>query len=517
MRRRALLGGSLKNIEKAVIPIDLSQLDDAGSYKVQFNVSTRSGLLQIDFGDGTVINYTRQNEDYTISNIKAQHNYLTKYVGNITLIFLKGVADCYSIGLTAGGVTNYTKFKILDFGDWISQFPNLYSVVIDRYNYQTPRGDRISGNLAKLPKSVKKIGTGAVELAAPKPYFDFDELPIDSELEWIKSDYTGTSSFGNIVVLGDLANAPESLKYLTLRFDTSALRYTQGKVWASSFDTLFISNSNQLTTQEVDDILNDLADSVTVAEGDKLIRIEIATRSDASDSAVSYLEGLGFSVEIATFFEPNSEICYLPFDGDILDASGSGFDFRMTTGAENYDTGRNGKQCFKFSSHRIKSINALALGSDSVTIAFWFNSNGETISNMYFCDSHTSNTNNSFNIQQSTHVNNSYIGIYDRNASGGLNRGYGKPAINDSNWHHCVFVIDRSQNGANQNAIYIDGVLDYTSVTATDNDGEWNIMFFTIGGGGDQLRDLKGLMQDFHMYNYAFDSTDVSDLYNAEL
>lgn len=511
MRRRALLGGSLKNIETVVIPIDLSGQADAGSYSILLGISTRSGLMEIDFGDGAVINNTKTT-DYFSLNGDITHDYLTKFVGEIKFTFFKGASDCFSICLYSGGAFR-SDYKIQDFRDWVNQFPNLHSF---RLNKTSPTvGDQLIGNLANIPAALKKLFIGSISLTAPLPFFNFSGLPVNSELEQLRIESSAT-----LLVFGDFAELSELMKLIFIS-DTpnlSGMTYST-KSWPESFDTLYIGDKNALTAAEVDDILIDMADSILYSEGGQSINIRMASRTSASDAAVAYLKSIGFSVYGTKPFPANSEICHLPFDGNILNALANGFDFQYRLGGNSFVAGRNGAQCYKFTGNQIIwSVMALELGTDTVTIAFWFNSNGETISNMFFCDSGSVlNSNNAFSVRQDSTFNNNYIGVYDKGSGGTVNSGYGQPAINDSNWHHCLFVIDRSQNGANQNVIYIDGVLNYTSVTANDNDGEWLKMWFSIGGVGNGGNRLKGLMQDFHMYNYAFDATDVSDLYNDEL
>ena len=102
-------------------------------------------------------------------------------------------------------------------------------------------------------------------------------------------------------VYGNIASL-KKCTYIKIRSSESMdLIYNQkpyGHYFPESFDTLYIDGTTGLTSEMVDSLLIDLANSVKEATGGKTILIKSSNRSSNSDSAVSVLENLGFSISI---------------------------------------------------------------------------------------------------------------------------------------------------------------------------------------------------------------------------
>jgi hypothetical protein len=88
----------------------------------------------------------------------------------------------------------------------------------------------------------------------------------------------------------------------------------------------------------------------------------------------------------------------------------------------------------------------------------------------------------------------------------------GDSSVDDSNWHHCTWVLDRSVNNLR---VYIDGVLKGTdSVDVNAYQGNNNGMTFGSGQGrgGTALYYLNGFMDDIRRYDRPLTQQEIEHL-----
>lgn len=232
-------------------------------------------------------------------------NYSSQFTGNVKFYVKNGSpADIYSINIYI--LQNFepyetrNKLYITDFNLWLLQFPNLYSINLNVYSYGVDsRRPTIIGNLAKIPTYIKEVSIRNIDVLNANYYIYMNVSDFSSSSELEKFLHVGYYSVAakNLNIYGDLQNLPTNIKVFNIQnhLSSAVLTYTAGRVWRSDFDTLYLNKA--LTTTETDNLLIDLANSVTSAVGDKIIRLRGA-RTSVSDSAVLYLESLGFTVTI---------------------------------------------------------------------------------------------------------------------------------------------------------------------------------------------------------------------------
>ena len=108
-------------------------------------------------------------------------------------------------------------------------------------------------------------------------------------------------------------------------------------------------------------------------------------------------------------------------------------------------------------SQSLKTNANFNINTDKVSISFWIKTSQTNIGVVAML-SNDYNYNSAFTaIINDLHPNKIYIGDHTTQ----YNVGYSSVNINDNNWHHIVITIDRSQNGLNQNRIYVDGNIAY--------------------------------------------------------
>lgn len=225
------------------------------------------------------------------------------YTGDIRILPLeydrRNIKSIALARVLGGGTTNTgDKFYIEDLSRFLSQFPNLYSIGLNYYTYgEEAAKATIKGDLALIPKYIKRVSLRNLHLKdlATNLVYNINLIPPDSELEWFK---LGDGSTNYIMTIsGDLVNLPSNIEFFKIIYSHPIGRfvYSGGKEWRSDFDSLQINSV--LPTPDLDLLLNDLANSITVSKGGRLISLR-GTRTSASDSAVTYLQGLGFTVTI---------------------------------------------------------------------------------------------------------------------------------------------------------------------------------------------------------------------------
>lgn len=291
---------------------DLAYIPISTSISVNFMISTRGGGIFCRRGDGTDVFATSVpiNTDYSTAPAKSYNigfNYSAIFTGDMSLRFTRGLQDVYSISFgvfhdgSPPSAEQKSKFNI-DIKTFFSQFPNLYSVWFDDYAYQSPsRMATYKGDFSQFPDSVERILFYAFEAyrASIDSVINLSNYRPTSRLKYFNFSGGGYGyvSTTNIFLTGDLSKLPPLCNYFyVVRCGSgSAISYTAGKVWPSSFDTLGLPIA--LSNIQNNNLLIDMANSITTAIGNKSISLK-GNRTILSDSAVTYLQGLGFTVTI---------------------------------------------------------------------------------------------------------------------------------------------------------------------------------------------------------------------------
>ena len=284
-----------------------------------FYVSTRVGNYIVDKGDGsapfehTVINKNKDFTNLTIFDYDSRSvSYSSSFTGNMSLKFPQGLKDVFSVATTKGDTGNVSKLNIADIETFFKQFPNLYSVFISEFLGSTAV---IKGDLAKLPNSVERvlIQYTAVVNSATDFTLNLSNYSTGSNLKF----FSTIRNDSPLKVLGDLGKTPSTLQFLNIAavHAGSEITYTAGKVWASSFDTLYLPIA--LTPTENDNLLIDANNSVTTAIGGKLWDLK-GFRTSASDTAISGLIAKGFTVNCTRI---SDTMLTMPLSANLLDSS----------------------------------------------------------------------------------------------------------------------------------------------------------------------------------------------------
>lgn len=282
-----------------------------GTVTGRIRISTRKGTVVVVLPDGSKVEYTPQkNFDLATGNgtgAPLQFDYVTAFTGDAILIARAGTKDVYSLKIeknNAAGIDRTTsdKLNILDFGSFIKQFPKLYSIVISYYAQGIVNQQAVvKGDLSQVPNSLRNfyIENKDFKNGITDVYMNISNFDANSQLSFFNCAIQNTTNASFALrVLGDIAKLPNNISYFRINYvaSNSSVTYTPGRVWRSNFNS-FIFLTFTLSSIIIDNILIDLANSVTSAVGGKLIQMK-GTRTSASDSAVTYLQGLGFTVTI---------------------------------------------------------------------------------------------------------------------------------------------------------------------------------------------------------------------------
>lgn len=523
MRRRALLGG-IPAGESFTIPV-------VNCSVIGFYISTRSNNIKVDFGDGTKNTYEvlKFIDNINQNGTLVSNTYSTLYTGDITITLIGGLKDLFSLRIEYWQISSptHTAIVINNFGKWIGQFPNLYSFnITGSYTNQIYNTSIfIKGSLFDVPESVEMLEYRGVQTASNSELsFDLDTFPANSKMRWIHL-YLGMPK-----IIGDLANLPETISFFKLEYISGAnftgsnFTYSGGRIWAEEFDTLNLS-TYILGTSETDDLLNDLANSVTTATGSKEIALARCVRTEASDSAVNYLEGLGFTVtviEARALYDANY-LFRMDFDNNFNTYSKDVIGIESGNGKNVPFVGFGGTSGLKLSGRvpgeyscsfyllSLKTVSNLNIETDAITIAFWLKKNLSGNPRIINHSSDPENTANTFRIWQQDA--NKGVRVNDKDGST-LNSWRGDTRTDDNVWYHIVVVIDRSLPATDSTEIYVDGVLDSkTSISTNNTSGDFGSHPLYIG----LSNQFRGELMRLKILDYALDATNVSDLYNNEL
>ena len=167
------------------------------------------------------------------------------------------------------------------------------------------------------------------------------------------------------------------------------------------------------------------------------------------------------------------------------------------------------------SSQSLKTNSNFLINSDKVSISFWIKTSQTTAGILTELSSNYNNNNAFLAIINDLHPNKIYIADHTTV----YNIGYSSVNINDNNWHHIVITIDRSQNGLNQNRIYVDGNLVYVQNTngQSDLNGNWGLFPLFIGQRGGSSFGFNGQLKFLKIFNYPLSTSEITNLYNKTM
>lgn len=478
--------------------------------RYRFFISTRTGNLKVKMPDGEIVNYnTPKLVDSTISKVNGfERNYPTPYSPqDIEVTSIKGNSDIYSIYFGWANKQYNDNYNIQDIGTFFSQFPNLYSINWDIYAYKKDaQRPTIKGNLFALPKSVTRVTVNKLDvLDRPNNiYGNFDSFTNDMQLTYFSDvDYwvSGGSKY-----YGNLAKTPPSVNFLKITAtNNSILTYTSGKVWASSFDTLDIGNAT-MSYSDIDNLLNDMANSIATAIGSKVIRLAYCYRTVASDTAVAYLQSLGFTITILGILLNPMKILDLPLQNNFTDTTG--INTMVAGGTSNLPTFtlEGGEYAATFNgSQSLKTNSNFVINSDKVSISFWLKTSQTTRA--------TLGNGSSIDLSLNTWVDT--LGIYTSGNAGG---NAVTTQRNFVNWTHIVMIYDRNL-GKDQGKIYVNGVLNFSQRTDNyaNNIGNFVASIFILGQSASLTQGFNGQLKFLKIFNYPLTQTEITNLYNKTM
>ena len=466
---------------------------DGGGYNQTIIFSTRNG-------NATVF---RGQQNQTVSYIPSKNVDLTLTTGNITnsssgtntlpskITFLNGFKDVYSFKV--GSRMNISSIK-----DFFKDFTNLYSI---NFDYEGFGGVNVVGSLTDIPDSVERVHKSVLStnVSTYTLSLDVSNFSTTSNLKYFHFVVNLPTTSGN------LAKLPSQLYYFKLAGNAGTFTYSGTKVWASSFDTLDLGNAS-LSYTETDNLFIDMANSITTAIGSKVIRLANCYRTTASNTAVAYLQGLGYTITVA-----NYELAY-KFDGNFNDVNG--INNLVQNGTITFTTDRKGgNTAVQFGSGFLQTINNLP-ASSIWSISFWINTTQTSLEGYLFYLTTNYYSNNAFvselNFQN---VNKLLAGI---SASPHNFKTLSK-VLNDNNWHHIVLIFDRGKSATDEIKIYIDNVLQTLSIFNSNN-GDHTGNFVSdklyIGAVGSNLYKYQGKMSDIKIFNYPLNQAEITNLYN---
>lgn len=286
MRRRALIGNDIPAEREA-------EIETRGGVSFQFSLTTRKGGYTINYQDGMAIvdGFQGLNTNRLFPNSDPRV---------IKLWFKNGVQAVDTISFVLGSKA----LKITDLGTFLNQFPKLRVITL---RTETSTTSEISGDIADISDGLEEFYYENIFIinTPERLHWNLSRCSLTSVLKKFAKGVSGVSA-GYIIIYGDLAKLPKTVEYLD--FSTviwnQGVSYSGGKIWAAETDYINLQGC-WFTPTEKDDILNDMANSITTAVGLKRLLIP-GFRTSASDSAYSYLVGLGFDVPETEIVDPNS-------------------------------------------------------------------------------------------------------------------------------------------------------------------------------------------------------------------
>ena len=292
-----------------------------GTITMRLLISTRVGNSIVNKGDGSadIVYVTAKNTNASGITTTLDLTYSSAFTGNISVKFLFGLKDVYSIAFfefTGGSNSNTDKqLNILDLKIFFGQFQNINNVYLDYSDFGYTKAI-LKGDLSQFPDSLESLSLRMLKFknAGTDLYLNFSNYSASSKLKSLVSERGGDST---LKILGDLGKAPSTLQYLNIQGSLagSTITYTAGKVWTNSFDTLYLPIP--LTTSETDNLFIDANNSVTTAIGSKSWTLQ-GFRTSVSDTAVAGLIAKGFTVNCLRI---SDTMLTMPLSSNLLDSS----------------------------------------------------------------------------------------------------------------------------------------------------------------------------------------------------
>ena len=292
-----------------------------GTITMRLLISTRVGNSIVNKGDGSadIVYVTAKNTNASGITTTLDLTYSSAFTGNISVKFLFGLKDVYSIAFfefTGGSNSNTDKqLNILDLKIFFGQFQNINNVYLDYSDFGYTKAI-LKGDLSQFPDSLESLSLRMLKFknAGTDLYLNFSNYSASSKLKSLVSERGGDST---LKILGDLGKAPSTLQYLNIQGSLagSTITYSAGKVWTNSFDTLYLPIP--LTTSETDNLFIDANNSVTTAIGGKLWDLK-GVRTPTSDVAVAGLIAKSFTVNC---FRISDTMLTMPLSANLLDYS----------------------------------------------------------------------------------------------------------------------------------------------------------------------------------------------------
>lgn len=208
---------------------------------------------------------------------------------------------------------------------------------------------------------------------------------------------------------------------------------------------------------------------------------------------------------------PTDFILAYDFDGDLQDKSPNGnhgVNSGNTSGVLSYVAGSKiGKKALYVEDNYVKTAVPLNVASNKVSVSLWVKTTQSTAPALLAQHGETATINSFYSY---TNEGGFSINGVDK----GLNKRSSNFNIFDGNWHHIVFVFDRSL-GTNQTLIYVDGFENSsaTSANADIADSDFGAATLYLLMRDDTTIGFKGAMERVKVYDRVLSNTEVTQLY----
>jgi hypothetical protein len=213
-----------------------TDLDNFSQYSI-----TSSGNFTLNWGDGTVVNYS-------LGNHSLSHSYSTPFSGEIVLTTYSNYISSLNIGQDT---INNGKVEIRV--SELAKLKSLSSLTATRNNF--------TGDISEFPKKIHTL--------------DIDENTLT----------------------GDIALLPPNITRVRIRFNNTISDYTPNRIWKNDMkEVVIIPISGGLSSSEVDSLLIDLSQTTWLSNGIITLTGSSSPRTSLSNSAVSNLITLGVTV-----------------------------------------------------------------------------------------------------------------------------------------------------------------------------------------------------------------------------